>query len=1518
MAIRVELELIDGTFTTRMLHAGETVDRFNQALARAHPQVAAMAGQGDLLFRSFTRADGATNGILSTLRDFSIVAGAVTLAVAQLQQVTIKYVGSIVQVNAEFERMTRLLAGMSTAADPMADATNQMAQFRQLAKEMPFAMETIMGGAVKLKAVGMDPLDGSLRSVADAVAAFGGTDESFNRAILAMTQMSGKGVIQMEELRQQLGEAIPRATELMARSMGVSYAELMSQIATGTVEANSALKSMLLEFDRTFGGAAIRMMTTYSGQVELLKTNLQNLALAVGGDINSNNSFFGELKNQLRDLNFFLEGPQAKEFAQAIGEGLKTTIVYIRQAIDFIVKFREEILSAGKALAIAFGGMLVFRSFQSLGNVLSALGTQLQGLGVSWALMTQRIAAADRAFAAIPAGAGLAQTALGSMSYAATLTGRTLQMLFVTMSTFSAAIPFVGLAIWGLAEYFDWFGKSTAEALAELDKLDKKSRELEVKKKVEPLLDKKRGELEGLRNLANAEQDQYGTVSPMLKDEIAGLESEIKQLESRLKSAAAEARSEDIRAAANDARARMADELAKIKSVYDIQRQEIQKTADAEITAGKDSIEVNTERKAKLMASNKEQYAAERKLLEGLYEAEKAFIASSKDPRAIEESKARQALYAEELNRLNEMNAAFDEMGMAVKNVAGGDNLVRQIEKGNTALSNLKEQAAGLRSQIRGGSSAMGELIAKIENGDFGNIRDMGVQKLIKDLIEAQNEVDNLKEALDYITGAQKLYDDTMGGINDKIFELQTEGMNDAEKYVAQQQRLAQTVSPGGRLGLMMLNLKGTIDQTNTSLGGLVTGFTERLFGTDTVNQGQTVVGILDQMLQRVMGITGAINGLQFSASGGMGAGMSFTGPRLSGPSIEQAVKNGMLSLIGAAEGTDKGRGYNETLAYGAFTGGPVDLVNMTLREVRALQRQMLANPANTWNSSAVGRYQIVGKTLEGLIAKLNLSLDQKFTPDLQDRLARELLAEAGRNPGKLRSTWEGLRRVDDASIYAAYDNGTMGATGMPDVVRDGAGKILTLKQQVENIMKGLQEKGALTITAEKNKYIKQLEDITDKAKGATEAEVELRRRIREGGLNQLDKDPDSPRYKELFDILKKVEEAEKGYQDTKSKRKEVTDALEQNEKDLLEAERQLKVEQTRDTNPYAEQQAGLEALKQKYDELIAKAKEVYGVDSTQYKTLLAQKERALAAQQQRDFSSTMSVLREKRNAEEEANLTDIQRSNRTIDQKIADLREYLANFKGTEAERLAVAQQVNATIAALEQQRQAASSNAFTDQMKQWTDLSGNMAQYMSGVANTLADALTNMIMGEKVDWQQIMKSMIKDLVNMGIKYLMGSLMGGKGQMAGMMPGGGKMGMMGGKGKMMGGKGAGVMHTGGIVGRMSAVRNVSPLAFAGAPRFHSGGMIRGLGIGPDEVPIIARKGEGVFTPEQMQAMASGGGGNRSMAVNTNVTVNAQGGDARQNGDLAKQVAKEVENSVRGIVYKEMRAQMRPGNMMNR
>lgn len=62
----------------------------------------------------------------------------------------------------------------------------------------------------------------------------------------------------------------------------------------------------------------------------------------------------------------------------------------------------------------------------------------------------------------------------------------------------------------------------------------------------------------------------------------------------------------------------------------------------------------------------------------------------------------------------------------------------------------------------------------------------------------------------------------------------------------------------------------------------------------------------------------------------------------------------------------------------------------MTLGEVISHSK----NHAKKTGSSAIGRYQFMSYTLEDLAKKYNLNLNDKFSPELQDRLAISLLED--------------------------------------------------------------------------------------------------------------------------------------------------------------------------------------------------------------------------------------------------------------------------------------------------------------------------------------------------------------------------------------------------------------------------------------------------------------------------------------------------------------------------------------------
>jgi conjugal transfer mating pair stabilization protein TraG len=90
-----------------------------------------------------------------------------------------------------------------------------------------------------------------------------------------------------------------------------------------------------------------------------------------------------------------------------------------------------------------------------------------------------------------------------------------------------------------------------------------------------------------------------------------------------------------------------------------------------------------------------------------------------------------------------------------------------------------------------------------------------------------------------------------------------------------------------------------------------------------------------------------------------------------------------LLDLIAVPES----RG-NYNAWYGNAGQDRLDLAALTVDQVRDLQADLVR--AN--GGSAIGRYQFLDDTLDGLVNRPGLSGSELFTPALQDRMALELV----------------------------------------------------------------------------------------------------------------------------------------------------------------------------------------------------------------------------------------------------------------------------------------------------------------------------------------------------------------------------------------------------------------------------------------------------------------------------------------------------------------------------------------------
>lgn len=335
----IRLSLDDKKLTQGIKNAERQIRTFERELTRSA--------------RGIADVERSTGSFLATLRDFTVGMAGLRYAVLDFYTIFLRLPLAIVKTGGEFERLRTQLEGVSTAIDKVADAKKLEGFVTALALNSPFQIQALTESMVRLKTAGIDPTNGSLLALTDAIAKTGGNSETLKRASVAIAQMAGKGVISMEELRQQLGEAVPNAIQVMSRSLGLSVAELTKLVSEGKI-SSEALKYFFIQLALETQGAGEKMMQTLPGQLEVLQTKIQLFFKEISGDSADPDSFLSIFKDQVKDLNEALSSSEGRVFAKDIGEALKGITLSIADAIRFMVEWRDEIGTTAKVLVSLF------------------------------------------------------------------------------------------------------------------------------------------------------------------------------------------------------------------------------------------------------------------------------------------------------------------------------------------------------------------------------------------------------------------------------------------------------------------------------------------------------------------------------------------------------------------------------------------------------------------------------------------------------------------------------------------------------------------------------------------------------------------------------------------------------------------------------------------------------------------------------------------------------------------------------------------------------------------------------------------------------------------------------------------------------------------------------------------------------------------------------------------------------------------------------------------------------------
>jgi tape measure domain-containing protein len=339
--IKVVMTLDDGDFSVKTIKNGNIINEMKRSL--------------DQTATSTKNLENHFTGLGKTFQSTVFTLSLVRFALTDIHDIFLALPSAILKSAGEMERMTKLMEGMSKATDDYsrkAEAASSVKYIFNLAQNAPFEVKALTDAFVKMKSGGIDPLAIGMQALTDSVAKFGGTSDTLHRASIAIQQMAGKGVISMEELRQQLGEAVPNAINLMAEGAGMSTAKFAKLVSTGVVEATGALNNMFAAMIVENYGAASSMMDTWTGMLALLKTKFELFKINIAGD--EKTDFFAEAKASLKELIEAFDGMTSKSLAYDMGQALASIVRALREVINFTREWWDSIKLAGEAFLVYF------------------------------------------------------------------------------------------------------------------------------------------------------------------------------------------------------------------------------------------------------------------------------------------------------------------------------------------------------------------------------------------------------------------------------------------------------------------------------------------------------------------------------------------------------------------------------------------------------------------------------------------------------------------------------------------------------------------------------------------------------------------------------------------------------------------------------------------------------------------------------------------------------------------------------------------------------------------------------------------------------------------------------------------------------------------------------------------------------------------------------------------------------------------------------------------------------------
>ncbi len=261
-----ELAQKAGTSASQMEKLSQAMLRTAQQsqLAKAYADIQKQTGYSNLQMAKFKASIGDVSGAMKSM---GAAFGAAKLAIGGAAAGLLTFQKAAIESQMELEKLqtsyqTIFGEGGGAQLDFVKNELNSVGQqFRSGAE----AAKTFFAAGMNSSLA--PQVNDIFRAFTDAGAAMQLSGDEMSRVFLALGQMMSKGKVQAEELRGQLGEALPGAFQLAADAMGMTTAQLDKFMADGNLTAEDLLPKLAAALEDKCSESAKRAADTTQGKL---------------------------------------------------------------------------------------------------------------------------------------------------------------------------------------------------------------------------------------------------------------------------------------------------------------------------------------------------------------------------------------------------------------------------------------------------------------------------------------------------------------------------------------------------------------------------------------------------------------------------------------------------------------------------------------------------------------------------------------------------------------------------------------------------------------------------------------------------------------------------------------------------------------------------------------------------------------------------------------------------------------------------------------------------------------------------------------------------------------------------------------------------------------------------------------------------------------------------------------------------------------------------------------------------